>query len=60
VEETFAPLEDGSKDNCYISSSYDATSHFETTAEDVLSLYQRITGKELDLTISADTTDADY
>jgi Rab GDP dissociation inhibitor len=60
VEETFAPLEDGSKDHCYISSSYDATSHFETTAEDVLSLYQRITGKELDLTISADTTEADY
>ena len=28
---------------------YDATSHFETTVEDVLELYTRITGKVLDL-----------
>ena len=26
-------------------------SHFETTAKDVQSLYERVTGKELDLTI---------
>lgn len=26
-------------------------SHFETTATDVLSLYERVTGKKLDLTI---------
>lgn len=39
IEETFMappialyePLEDGTKDNIYISKSYDATSHFETT-----------------------------
>ena len=30
-------------------SRYDATSHFETTVEDVLELYTRITGKVLDL-----------
>ena len=29
--------------------SYDATSHFETTVEDVLEMYTRITGKVLDL-----------
>lgn len=34
-------------------------SHFETTAEDVLSLYRRVTGTNLDMTISADSTDAD-
>lgn len=34
-------------------------SHFETTAADVLSLYKRITGQELDLTISADSTNPD-
>ena len=28
---------------------YDATSHFETTVDDVLDLYTRITGKFLDL-----------
>jgi Rab GDP dissociation inhibitor len=30
-------------------SRYDATSHFETTVEDVLEMYTRITGKVLDL-----------
>ncbi len=28
---------------------YDATSHFETTVEDVMEMYTRITGKVLDL-----------
>lgn len=37
-------------DKCFISKGYDATSHFETTVEDVLSMYRRITGKDLDLT----------
>lgn len=27
----YEPLEDGKKDNVFISKSYDATSHFETT-----------------------------
>lgn len=36
---------------------YDATSHFETTVEDVLDLYQRITGRPLDLE-SQDVTQA--
>ncbi len=36
-------------DKCFISKGYDATSHFETTVEDVLEMYKRITGKDLDL-----------
>jgi len=43
------PSEDGSTDKCFISKGYDATSHFETAITDVLQMYQRITGKELDL-----------
>jgi len=46
----YVPLEDGTKDGCYISSSFDGTSHFETTSLDVLDLYKRITGREMDLT----------
>lgn len=46
-------------DQCFISKSYDATSHFETCANDVLSLYTRITGTELDMNISADMNDSD-
>lgn len=45
----YEPLEDGRRDRAFISKGYDATSHFETTVEDVLDLYQRITGKVLDL-----------
>jgi len=50
IEDTYEPIDDGTKDQIFISSSYDATSHFETTCEDVLEIYKRITGKELDLT----------
>lgn len=49
VVDLYEPLEDGQRDKCFISKGYDATSHFETTVEDVLDLYRRITGKNLDL-----------
>lgn len=58
VSTLFAPVTAGREDKCYISRSYDATSHFESAAMDVLSLYERITGEKLDMTISADM-DAD-
>jgi Rab GDP dissociation inhibitor len=47
VQDTYDPVADGTTDRCFISSSYDATSHFETTTADVLSLYERVTGKKL-------------
>jgi len=43
----YEPLENGSKDNIFISKSYDATSHFETTTDDVKDIYRRATGEEL-------------
>ncbi|KAI1107011.1 rab GDP-dissociation inhibitor [Jackrogersella minutella] len=43
----YEPLEDGKKDNIFISKSYDATSHFETTTDDVKDIYARATGEEL-------------
>jgi Rab GDP dissociation inhibitor len=52
----YAPLEGGQRDNCFISESYDATSHFETAANNVLSLYERLTGIQLDMNINADST----
>lgn len=36
-------------DGCYISKGYDATTHFETTVDDVLDMYKRITGRDIDL-----------
>jgi Rab GDP dissociation inhibitor len=43
------PMIDGRQERAFISKGYDATSHFETTVDDVLDLYTRITGKTLDL-----------
>ena len=47
VTDLYVPIEDGTKDHCYISKSYDATSHFETTTDDVKDIYTRIMGKPL-------------
>lgn len=43
----YEPLESGEKDQIFISKSYDATSHFETTTDDVRDIYQRVEGHEL-------------
>ena len=57
VVDLYEPLADGKADNCYISKSFDATSHFETSSRDVLDLYERITGEKLDLNINADSVE---
>ena len=49
LSDVYAPLASGAQDGCYISKGYDETSHFEGLTADVLDLYRRITGKELDL-----------
>ncbi|KAJ9131560.1 Rab GDP dissociation inhibitor [Pleurostoma richardsiae] len=43
----YEPLDDGTKDNIFVSKSYDATSHFETTTDDVKDIYRRCMGQEL-------------
>jgi Rab GDP dissociation inhibitor len=47
IAELYEPLEDGTKDDVYISRSYDASSHFESTTDDVKDIYFRMTGKPL-------------
>jgi Rab GDP dissociation inhibitor len=49
IVETFVPVDDGTRSRCFITSSYDASSHFEQTSDEVLSLYRRIFGEEFDL-----------
>ena len=56
LSDVYAPLASGAQDGCYISKGYDETSHFEGLTADVLDLYRRVTGKELDL--KADPTAA--
>lgn len=43
----YEPIESGAKYNTFISKSYDATSHFETTTDDVKEIYRRCTGEDL-------------
>jgi Rab GDP dissociation inhibitor len=43
----YEPLESGISDNIFISKSYDATSHFETTTDDVKDIYRRAQAEEL-------------
>ncbi len=47
----YQPLHDGSRNRLFISDSYDATSHFESASDDVMRIYRRIFGEELDLTV---------
>lgn len=61
ISDCFEPVADGSEDRCFISKSYDDTSHFKTAAQDVLDLYARVTGEQLDMTIDASMPSAgDY
>ncbi|EFA86431.1 Rab GDP dissociation inhibitor alpha [Heterostelium album PN500] len=47
VSPYYVPLSDGQQDKVFISESYDATSHFETTCEDIMKIYKRILKKDL-------------
>jgi len=60
VSTTYEPVADGKEDKCYISSSFDATSHFENDVEDLLDLYKRVSGEDLDMSISAENVEGDY
>lgn len=57
VTDLYHPCNDPAKDGCFISKSYDATTHFETATDEVLNLYTKLTGKKIDLSISAEPED---
>ncbi|XP_074310365.1 guanosine nucleotide diphosphate dissociation inhibitor At5g09550-like [Silene latifolia] len=54
----YEPENSPESDSCFISTSYDATTHFESTVKDVIALYSKITGKELDLTVDLNAASA--
>jgi Rab GDP dissociation inhibitor len=54
VSVLYDPLEDGKSNNLWITKSYDPSSHFEVASNDILDIYQRLTGEKLDLNIEAD------
>nr|QBH73825.1 rab gdp-dissociation inhibitor [Isotomurus palustris] len=48
VSDYFEPVESGDASQIFISTSYDATTHFETTCKDVLDIFKRGTGEDFD------------
>jgi Rab GDP dissociation inhibitor len=50
VDNVFEPTADGTEDQVFITKSFDPESHFGTTCGDILDVYKRITGKDMDLT----------
>jgi len=48
VSDVFVPVDQGTESQLFISKSYDATSHFETTCLDVLDIFKRGTGEDFD------------
>jgi len=57
VSTLYEPAADGSENNLWITSSYDATSHFESASLEILDIYQKIVGEKLDLNIEAPDED---
>ena len=51
------PKATGEKERCFLTQSFDPTTHFETAISDVLAVYKRITGKELELTDGPGTSE---
>ena len=57
VSELFEPTDDGKSDMLFVTRSFDATSHFESAANDVLDMWTKVTNETLDLTITEDDED---
>ncbi|KAK0081664.1 hypothetical protein PV325_011780 [Microctonus aethiopoides] len=48
ISDYLQPTDNGLDSQIFISTSYDATTHFETTCMDVLDIFKRATGEEFD------------
>lgn len=59
VSNVYKAKDDGSKNNLWITSSYDATSHFESAGNEILEIFEKITGEKLDLNIEPDGDEED-
>merc|ERR1712083_583564 len=60
VSDLHEPINDAAAEALYITKSCDARSHFESSSRDVLAIYERITGEQLDLNIQPSEDDEDY
>ncbi|KAM9113157.1 rab GDP dissociation inhibitor alpha-like isoform 2-T2 [Pangshura tecta] len=44
ISDLYEPMDDGTESQIFCSRSYDATTHFETTCDDIKDIYQRMVG----------------
>ncbi|KAK7493949.1 hypothetical protein BaRGS_00014831 [Batillaria attramentaria] len=57
VSDLYEPVDDGKESKVFITRSYDATTHFETTCDDVVRTYKRITDRDFDFSRVKHNTD---
>ncbi|XP_017281856.1 rab GDP dissociation inhibitor beta [Kryptolebias marmoratus] len=48
ISDLYEPTDWGTESQVFISRSYDATTHFETTCDDIKDIYRRMTGSDFD------------
>lgn len=48
ISDLYEPTDNGAKSQVFITKSYDATTHFESTCLDILDVYERIMGQKFD------------
>jgi len=51
ISDLWEPKEKSFSDNCFISTSFDPLSHFEQDTNNIIDLYRKMTGKDIDLNI---------
>lgn len=59
VSTVFEPLESGKSSNIWITKSYDPSSHFEDASDNILQIYEDLTGEKLSMDIEP-SEDEDY
>ncbi len=57
VSDIFEPIDKDFKDNVFITNSFDPLSHFEHDTDNVIELYEKLTGTKLDLELEEEKTE---
>lgn len=52
ISEFKVPTDDGTADQVFVTASYDPSSHFEDASSEVLQMWKRISGEDLDLNVT--------
>ena len=59
VSDVYEPIEKDFKDNVFITNSFDPLSHFEHDTDNVIELYEKLTGTKLDMEVEEEKTEGE-